>query len=336
MDFALNEEQQEFKDRCRTFAREVIRPAARKHDEEESTPWEVIKEARRQGFGPRGDPALGRRRRRPDAGDRRRRVPLGLRRHRAGDLRLGARRGRHRLLRHPRADRPLGARVLRHRRGDQARRLRGHRAAGRLRREEPEDDREARRRRVGPQRDQGLHHQRRHRRRPRRRRHRRPGARHPRPGLLRRRQGHPRPQPGQEGDEARHPRLAHRRGRPRGLPHPGREPARRRGEAGAEARARPLGPEVALRRRAGDLRDHPAAGRRLGARHRPGRLRVDPRVPGRPVRGRHAAAADAAHPADPRRRRDRDRSRPPAGPARRLDGPQRRPDDAAARARCRS
>ena len=51
MDFALNEEQQEYKDRCRTFAREVIRPAARKHDEEESTPWEVIKEARKQGFG---------------------------------------------------------------------------------------------------------------------------------------------------------------------------------------------------------------------------------------------------------------------------------------------
>jgi acyl-CoA dehydrogenase len=51
MDFALNEEQQEFKERCRTFAREVIRPAARKHDEEESIPWEVIKEARKQGFG---------------------------------------------------------------------------------------------------------------------------------------------------------------------------------------------------------------------------------------------------------------------------------------------
>jgi alkylation response protein AidB-like acyl-CoA dehydrogenase len=29
----------------------VIRPAARKHDEEESIPWEVIKEARKQGFG---------------------------------------------------------------------------------------------------------------------------------------------------------------------------------------------------------------------------------------------------------------------------------------------
>ena len=50
MDFALNEEQLEFKDRCRTFAREVIRPAARKHDEEESTPWEVVREARKQGL----------------------------------------------------------------------------------------------------------------------------------------------------------------------------------------------------------------------------------------------------------------------------------------------
>jgi acyl-CoA dehydrogenase len=51
MDFALTEEQQEYKDRCRAFARDVIRPAARVHDEEESTPWEVIKEARAQGFG---------------------------------------------------------------------------------------------------------------------------------------------------------------------------------------------------------------------------------------------------------------------------------------------
>jgi acyl-CoA dehydrogenase len=51
VDFALNEEQQEFKDRARAFARDVIRPAARKHDEDESTPWEVIKEARVQGFG---------------------------------------------------------------------------------------------------------------------------------------------------------------------------------------------------------------------------------------------------------------------------------------------
>ena len=50
MNFELNEEQLAFKAECRKFAREVIRPAARKHDEEESTPWEVIKEARRQGL----------------------------------------------------------------------------------------------------------------------------------------------------------------------------------------------------------------------------------------------------------------------------------------------
>jgi acyl-CoA dehydrogenase len=50
MDFALNPEQQEFKDHCRRFAREVIRPVAAKHDAEESTPWEVIKEAREWGL----------------------------------------------------------------------------------------------------------------------------------------------------------------------------------------------------------------------------------------------------------------------------------------------
>jgi acyl-CoA dehydrogenase len=50
MNFELNEEQLEYKAKCRKFAREVIRPAARKHDEEESTPWEVVKEARRQGL----------------------------------------------------------------------------------------------------------------------------------------------------------------------------------------------------------------------------------------------------------------------------------------------
>ncbi len=50
MDFALNEEQREFKDYCRRFAAEVIRPAAPKHDAEESVPWEVIKEARGWGL----------------------------------------------------------------------------------------------------------------------------------------------------------------------------------------------------------------------------------------------------------------------------------------------
>ena len=79
--------------------------------------------------------------------------------------------------------------------------------------------------------------------------------------------------------------------------------------------------------RARHVRDHPPAGRRLGARHRAGRLRVDARVPRGQVRGRRAAAGAAAHPADARRRRDRDRGRAPARLARRLDGPQRRADD---------
>ncbi len=51
MDFALNDEQLSYQAECRKFAREVIRPAAPKHDREESTPWEVIAEARRHGFG---------------------------------------------------------------------------------------------------------------------------------------------------------------------------------------------------------------------------------------------------------------------------------------------
>jgi acyl-CoA dehydrogenase len=50
MDFAFNEEQQEFQVYCRKFAREVIRPAAPKHDAEESTPWEVVAEARKWGL----------------------------------------------------------------------------------------------------------------------------------------------------------------------------------------------------------------------------------------------------------------------------------------------
>jgi acyl-CoA dehydrogenase len=50
MDFAPSEEQREHREHVRKFAREVIRPVARKHDEEESTPWEVIKESRKWGL----------------------------------------------------------------------------------------------------------------------------------------------------------------------------------------------------------------------------------------------------------------------------------------------
>ena len=50
MDFSLNDEQLEFKDLCRRFSSEVIRPVAAKHDAEESQPWEVMKEARSWGL----------------------------------------------------------------------------------------------------------------------------------------------------------------------------------------------------------------------------------------------------------------------------------------------
>jgi alkylation response protein AidB-like acyl-CoA dehydrogenase len=50
LDFSFSDEQREFKALCRKFASEVIRPAAPKHDADESTPWEVMKEARRRGL----------------------------------------------------------------------------------------------------------------------------------------------------------------------------------------------------------------------------------------------------------------------------------------------
>ncbi|MDQ3588139.1 MAG: acyl-CoA dehydrogenase family protein [Actinomycetota bacterium] len=46
MDFRLNEEQLEFQQHCRRFAREVIRPIADKYDREQAVPWEAIKAAR--------------------------------------------------------------------------------------------------------------------------------------------------------------------------------------------------------------------------------------------------------------------------------------------------
>jgi acyl-CoA dehydrogenase len=50
VDFALNDEQLEFKAKVRAFASNVIRPVAAQHDRDESTPWEVIKAAREQGL----------------------------------------------------------------------------------------------------------------------------------------------------------------------------------------------------------------------------------------------------------------------------------------------
>ena len=95
MDFGLNDEQLTYQAECRKFAREVIRPAAPKHDREESTPWEVIKEARRQGFG--GLEGM-QRAAEDDEGQMQpimaEAVPLGLRRDRPGDQRLRPRRRR--------------------------------------------------------------------------------------------------------------------------------------------------------------------------------------------------------------------------------------------------
>ena len=50
MDFRLSDETLEWRDYCRKFAREVIRPAAPKHDREESVPWEAIRAACREGM----------------------------------------------------------------------------------------------------------------------------------------------------------------------------------------------------------------------------------------------------------------------------------------------
>jgi acyl-CoA dehydrogenase len=50
MNFELNDEQREHKEYVRRFAREVMRPVAAQHDRDESTPWEVIKEARKWGL----------------------------------------------------------------------------------------------------------------------------------------------------------------------------------------------------------------------------------------------------------------------------------------------
>jgi acyl-CoA dehydrogenase len=47
VDFRLTDEQQEWQEYCRKFAREVIRPVAPKYDREQSVPWDVIKEARK-------------------------------------------------------------------------------------------------------------------------------------------------------------------------------------------------------------------------------------------------------------------------------------------------
>jgi alkylation response protein AidB-like acyl-CoA dehydrogenase len=47
VDFRLSESQLEFQAHCHRFAEEVMRPAAARHDRDQSVPWELIREARR-------------------------------------------------------------------------------------------------------------------------------------------------------------------------------------------------------------------------------------------------------------------------------------------------
>ena len=133
--------------------------------------------------------------------------------------------------------------------------------------------------------------------------------------------------PGPEVQEARHPRLAHRRGRPGGRADPRPLPARRQGEARRAAGPRPGAGQERRRAREergdGHLRGVPPGGRRHGGRHRARRVRggagvrQDPRAV-RPADhrqpGRRLPARRHAHP---------DRRRPAAGLARVLDGDHR-------------
>ena len=114
MNFGLNDDQLTYQAECRKFAAEVIRPAAPLHDREESIPWEVIKEARRQGFG-----GLEGMQRAAEDGEGQMQPIMAEQFHwgcagiALAISRLRARRRRDRRLRHPRADDALGPRVLR-------------------------------------------------------------------------------------------------------------------------------------------------------------------------------------------------------------------------------
>ena len=108
MDFALNDEQLEFKALCRRFATEVIRPVAPQHDADESSPGRSSRRPASGASRRRAHAARRRRPRRPARRHLRRGDPLGLRRDRARDLRLDARRRRPRRVRHARADRRSG------------------------------------------------------------------------------------------------------------------------------------------------------------------------------------------------------------------------------------
>ena len=134
---------------------------------------------------------------------------------------------------------------------------------------------------------------------------------------LRHRERHPRDAPGPQGTQARRPRLAHRPGHLRGLLHPRRSAPRLQQEW--------RGDRPGTGRRDDHARGHPAVGRRRRARHRAGRLRVRSRLL---VAARGVRQADRQARGDrvqARRHGDRDRRGAAAHLACRVDGDERGP-----------
>ena len=330
MDFRLTDDQIAFQRHCHAFAARRHAPGAARYDREQSVPL------RRHPRGARaractGSPARADRRRRDGDHERdlRRGAALGLRRHRAGDLR--ARRSRPPAS--PRRARPSRSAAGSRRASAWATRS----ASAPTRSPRPgagSDVRSlrttarARRRRVGPQRHQGLHLQRRHRRRQRRRRDRRPRARPPRPGVVHRREGHARLR---AWARRRTSSASARRRPPSSSSRTCRVPMenllggldkleRKLERARSGERSRSSGALATF-----EITRPLVGASALGIARAAYEWTLD-RLEGKRRRARPAARA-AARPAGARRRGDRDRRRAPARAARRVDGPQRRPDD---------
>ena len=99
---ALNEDQMQIQKWVHDFAENVVRPAGHEWDEREETPWPIIEEAAKIGlysFDFFANAMMN-----DNTGltlpHRARGAVLGRRRHRPVDLRLGSRRGGHRVERH--------------------------------------------------------------------------------------------------------------------------------------------------------------------------------------------------------------------------------------------
>ena len=141
---------------------------------------------------------------------------------------------------------------------------------------------------------------------------------------------------GAEVQEDGHPRLAHRRGRPRRLPRAGALPARRQGEARRAPGPGPRGQEDVHPGRHGDLRGLPPDRRRAGRRHRPGRLRVRARLRQGAQAVRPGHHREPGHRLQAGRHEDAHRRGPPAGAPGRLDGRAPARSSRTARAPCPS